>query len=252
MNTWEFKHEAFQQRIDRFCEAEVQTSVTFLSTNFPKRHLLKINPKVVLGNFPLIIVFSEMESLYDVTLIADNQTIDAHRSVLSQASLFFKRAFENVNFSHKMVLPITIVSYEVLVAIVKFIYTGRVDVAKQQMGKFIAALRTFGINFDPETIASSVNRAVKRRDSSQSHEIKRRRLTMHVRIRAAFEDNDGCLLEVQPQSTINDVMHMLEKIIGKPLTGYFLTFEALKLDGCASLADLCIPDHSTLLLTPSQ
>lgn len=196
-----------------------------------------------------------MESFYDVTLVADNQTLDAHRGVLSKASLFFKKAFEDVNLSNKLVLPITIVSYEVLVEVVKFIYTGNVEVQQHQMARFIAALQTFGISYDEGKIASSVNRApvaVKRRNLSQSHEFKKLRLTMHILVRAPFIDNDGYSIEVQPQSTINDVLHTLQQIIGKSLTGYCLTFEGgFKLNGCATLADLRITDNSTLLLIPS-
>lgn len=197
-----------------------------------------------------------MESFYDVTLIADNQTLDAHRGVLSKASLLFKKAFENVNLHNKLVLPITIVSYEVLVEVVKFIYTGKVEVKQHQMANFIAALQTFGISFDERTITSSVNRApvaVKRRDSSHSHEFKKLRLTMHILVQAPIINNDGFFIEVQPQSTINDVLHTLQQIIGKSLTGYCLTFEGgFKLNGCATLADLRITDNSTLLLIPSQ
>lgn len=196
-----------------------------------------------------------MESFYDVTLVADNQTIAAHRSVLSQASLYFKKAFGNANFSHKMVFPITIVSYEVLVAIVKFIYTGKVDAAKHQMASFVAALESFGINFDQmEAIASQVKRApvaVKRRDSSENHEIKKPRLTMHILVRAPFGNGSGCNLEVRPQNTINDVMLLVQQTTRNPLTGLCLSFGSSKLDGCASLGDLGIPNRAMLLLIPS-
>lgn len=195
-----------------------------------------------------------MESFYDVTLVADNQTIAAHRSVLSQASLYFKKAFGDANFSHKMVFPITIVSYEVLVAIVKFIYTGKVDAAKHQMASFVAALESFGINFDQmEAIASSAKRpvAVKRRESSEGPEIKKPRLTMHILVQAPFGNGSGCHLEVRPQNTINEVKLMVQQTTRNPLTGLCLSFGSSKLDGCASLADLGIPDRAMLLLIPS-
>ena len=77
-----------------------------------------------------------MKNFTDVTIVCDdNKTVQAHKLILSAASKFFKNLFtEDQECDSVIFLPG--VKLESLQQILKFIYSGRVDMSEKEMRPF--------------------------------------------------------------------------------------------------------------------
>jgi hypothetical protein len=90
-------------------------------------------------------MLSEQE-FSDVTLVSeDGITVQAHRSVLSACSEFFKEVFRK-NPTKKMVMYVDNVNHSILKHLVHFIYTGQVTIQKGEFKRFLEIGEKFKIS----------------------------------------------------------------------------------------------------------
>jgi len=75
--------------------------------------------------------------LFDVTLACEDQTIRAHKLILSACSPFFKNIFKSNHHSHPLLYLHGIKNSEIS-AILNFIYYGEVNVAQEDLKSFLA------------------------------------------------------------------------------------------------------------------
>lgn len=86
-------------------------------------------------------VSATMGPVYDVTLFVEEKSIEAHQEVLRKASGYFARAFDRFKSKGKnLVLPVTTVSYEDLLDVIKFIYTDSISEERRRSPQFKKAL----------------------------------------------------------------------------------------------------------------
>ena len=76
------------------------------------------------------------EELLDVTLACEDETIEAHKVVLSASSLFFKSIFIKTKQPHPFIY-LRGVFYKDLVALLDYIYTGKAQIASDDVNRFI-------------------------------------------------------------------------------------------------------------------
>ena len=73
----------------------------------------------------------------DVTLVAEDKSIDVHRFVLTYASSFFRDIFQNNPEKH-LTLHLQGLRYETLQNLVRYIYMGEVSIKRESYGDFIS------------------------------------------------------------------------------------------------------------------
>lgn len=81
------------------------------------------------------------DSFHDVTLFVGCNSIEAHQEVLRKASGYFAKAFDRYKSKDKkLVLPVTDVevSYDELLDVIKFIYTGEFSADRKDTVKLLA------------------------------------------------------------------------------------------------------------------
>ncbi|RXG56326.1 Longitudinals lacking protein-like [Armadillidium vulgare] len=85
------------------------------------------------------------ECFIDVTLACDDKFVKAHKLVLSAYSDYFKRIFSSITYNHHPVVFMNNVSFEVLQAILEFMYCGEVNVAQYNLKAFMKTARSLKI-----------------------------------------------------------------------------------------------------------
>lgn len=76
------------------------------------------------------------EELLDVTLACEDETIEAHKVVLSASSLFFQSIFKKTKQPHPFIY-LRGVFYKDLVALLDYIYTGKAQIASDDVNRFM-------------------------------------------------------------------------------------------------------------------
>lgn len=109
----------------------------------PEQFSLKWNNHTshLLGVFHSLL---QSESLVDVTLSCDGQTIRAHKLVLSACSPYFKTLFEEHTESHPIVI-LKDVSYSELRSVVQFMYRGEIEVEQTDLDSLFSTAETLMI-----------------------------------------------------------------------------------------------------------
>ena len=88
----------------------------------------------------------EYRNFTDVTLAtSDNQQITAHKIILSSSSSFFKNVLQS-NAHPNPLLYLKGIRHSELESILKFIYSGQVEVAHEDLETFLATGQELGIN----------------------------------------------------------------------------------------------------------
>ena len=86
----------------------------------------------------------EKKEFTDVTLVtADDQQISSHRLILSAHSSFFKRVFMK-NPQQNLVVYLKDICFSELELLLEFVYTGQVEVGRQQLQTFLASGKELG------------------------------------------------------------------------------------------------------------
>ena len=78
----------------------------------------------------------EEKEFLDVTLVCDDNQIEAHQVVISACSSFFRNILKKTKHSHPMVY-LRGVPYSQLVSVLTFMYKGEVSVAQEQLNSFL-------------------------------------------------------------------------------------------------------------------
>eukprot|EP00088_Acartia_fossae_P014056 TRINITY_DN17492_c0_g1_i4.p1 TRINITY_DN17492_c0_g1~~TRINITY_DN17492_c0_g1_i4.p1 ORF type:complete len:394 (-),score=93.17 TRINITY_DN17492_c0_g1_i4:338-1519(-) len=87
----------------------------------------------------------EQEHLCDVTLRTQDETIKAHRLILTACSGFFRKAFQDVMPWQQPVVFLKDMKYEDLRGIIEFIYNGEVSIDQGSLQTFLAAAESLKI-----------------------------------------------------------------------------------------------------------
>ncbi|XP_043239190.1 broad-complex core protein isoforms 1/2/3/4/5-like isoform X2 [Amphibalanus amphitrite] len=85
------------------------------------------------------------ESFTDVTLSCSGRLMRAHRVILSACSVHFKEILRAIPPQQHPVIVLPTVDYDVMQAILEFIYQGQVNVRQSQLGAFLQVAETFSI-----------------------------------------------------------------------------------------------------------
>ena len=89
--------------------------------------------------------FREEKDFFDVSLVCEDEQVDAHRMVLSASSAFFKNLFKRNKHQHPLVY-LKGVSSEELNCLLQFMYQGEVTVAQEEITTFLAAAEELKIH----------------------------------------------------------------------------------------------------------
>ena len=88
--------------------------------------------------------FRKHEDFFDVTLACEDNTITAHKLVLSAASDFFKAILRKHKHEHPLIY-LTEVKYSDLQSILDFIYTGEAEVAEKDLESLLSTATRFKV-----------------------------------------------------------------------------------------------------------
>ncbi|CAK1549255.1 unnamed protein product [Leptosia nina] len=86
----------------------------------------------------------QKEELVDMTLAADGHFIKVHKVIMAIASQFFKEIICSTKCDHPVVY-LNKVSYQSLIYILEYIYTGEVHVEKENMEEFVSTAQDLQI-----------------------------------------------------------------------------------------------------------
>lgn len=122
----------------------------------------------------------------DCILVAEGRPIYAHKLILAFASPFFMDLFKaNLAFSRVFVIPG--ITYDELRWVLKYIYTGDVNIPPSQVDRFISILTFFGIEYkqqqelqdDPMDGSYGHSRSQKEFPKKESPKLKRKTCGSH-------------------------------------------------------------------------
>jgi len=105
------------------------------------------------------------KDFFDVTLVCDNEQIQAHKVILSACSTFFRNVLRSNPHQHPL-LYLKGVRFSDLQAVLNFMYHGEVNVAQEELNSFLAVaedLRVKGL-----TQNQSVGAGVSRNENTSS------------------------------------------------------------------------------------
>jgi len=106
--------------------------------------------------------FQELRSageLFDVTLACEDETVEAHKVVISACSPFFRRVLTKTKQNHPFIY-LKGVLHKDLVALLEYIYTGETQVPAEDVNRFIEAaqeLKIKGLAEDEKDISDKDN-----------------------------------------------------------------------------------------------
>uniref|UniRef100_A0A1I8Q1K6 BTB domain-containing protein n=1 Tax=Stomoxys calcitrans TaxID=35570 RepID=A0A1I8Q1K6_STOCA len=96
----------------------------------------------LLSTLPILL---DQSHLTDVTISAEGRTLRAHRVVLSACSSFFLEIFRTLDNTHHPVIIIPGASFQAIVALLTFMYSGEVNVYEEQIPTLLSLAETLGI-----------------------------------------------------------------------------------------------------------
>merc|ERR1712126_309070 len=79
----------------------------------------------------------EEKDFFDVTLVCDNNQVQAHKVIIAACSPFFKSILRRNPHQHPL-LYLKGVLYEDIVSVLHFMYKGEVNIAQEQLNSFLA------------------------------------------------------------------------------------------------------------------
>ena len=111
--------------------------------------------------------FRDEKDFFDVSLVCEDEQIDAHRMILSASSSFFKTLFRRNNHQHPLIF-LKGVKFTELVSLLQFVYQGEVNVAKEDLTSFLEAAQDLKIHGLTQDLQSESE------DSKQKQKSKKR------------------------------------------------------------------------------
>ena len=98
----------------------------------------------------------EEKDFFDVTLVCDNNQIEAHKVIIGACSPFFRTILRRNPHQHPL-LYLKGVLYDDLVSVLNFMYRGEVNIAQEDLNNFLAVaedLRVKGLTQNTTTSSS--------------------------------------------------------------------------------------------------
>ena len=89
--------------------------------------------------------FRDEKDFFDVTLVCQEEQVDAHKMILSASSSFFKNLFRRNKHQHPLIV-LKGVKFSELNALLQFVYQGEVNVAKEDLTSFLEAAQELKIH----------------------------------------------------------------------------------------------------------
>ncbi|XP_073835986.1 uncharacterized protein isoform X2 [Musca autumnalis] len=120
----------------------------------------------LLSTLPILL---DQSHLTDVTISAEGRTVRAHRVVLSACSSFFLEIFRTLDNTHHPVIIIPGASFQAIVSLLTFMYSGEVNVYEEQIPTLLSLAETLGIKglADVHDNKSSHKPVVESKDSEE-------------------------------------------------------------------------------------
>ena len=169
----------------------------------------------------------------DVTLACEDQSIKAHKMILSACSPFFKKLLKTHPHPQPLIYMRGIKSSS-LKAIVDFIYLGEANVFQAELGSFLALaeeLQLKGLDGSSEEktpekyTKESFRHAERRADLNQKQNISERKIS-NVKFDYEANTSGGTVMTYRQKTKLNsivepDTMAKIESMIEKQADGYF-------------------------------
>ena len=119
--------------------------------------------------------FRKQEDFFDVTLACEENSVTAHKIVLSAASEFFKTILRKHKHEHPLIY-LTEVKFRDLQSILDFIYTGETEVAERDLESLLATATRFKVKGLTDSTSSVEGESVKKKLKSESSEDRRSKM----------------------------------------------------------------------------
>ena len=103
--------------------------------SMPKKLLLQ-NHEFVESHVKFYRELREHEEMFDVTLACDDYSLEAHRTIISAASKFFRSVIKNSKHQNPYIY-LKGVKFEDLESLIDFIYTGETQVKSENIKRFL-------------------------------------------------------------------------------------------------------------------
>merc|ERR1712129_484848 len=169
---------------------------------------LKVEQTDFLSNY--IGAFKELRNageLFDVTLACENETIEAHKVVLSACSPFFRQVFQKTKPNHPFVYLRGVLNKD-LQALLEYIYTGETQVPAEDVSRFIATAQDMKIKGLVEELEESCSLEEKQKGEESIDEYARNESDV-------VPDNTPVELEslpVKSESLRKEIRNRMEKL----------------------------------------
>ena len=108
--------------------------------------------------------FRDEKDFFDVTLVCEEEQIDAHKMILSASSSFFKNLFRRNHHQYPLIVLKGVKSSE-LSALLQFVYQGEVNVAKEDLTSFLEAAQELKIHGLTNDLQNEESKQQKQRPS---------------------------------------------------------------------------------------
>ena len=91
----------------------------------------------------------EKEVFSDVSIVCEGRILKAHKLLLSASSVYFENIFSSTQHNGHPILILKDVKYEVMKALLIFIYKGEVNVSQGDIQHFMIAAESLQIKVSP-------------------------------------------------------------------------------------------------------
>lgn len=81
-----------------------------------------------------------------VNLTAEKKSFKLHKCILSTRSTVFETIFKNMKDKNQAIVQIKDVKYDILQELFRFIYTGKINEAKESMGELLSAAEKYSVD----------------------------------------------------------------------------------------------------------
>ena len=113
----------------------------------------------------------EAKDFFDVTLVCENEQVQAHKVILSACSSFFRNMLRRNAHQHPLVY-LKGVKFSDLQSVLNFMYQGEVNVAQEELNSFLAVaedLRVKGLTQNQSENQKSINKGLNTKPKIESY-----------------------------------------------------------------------------------
>ena len=113
----------------------------------------------------------EAKDFFDVTLVCENEQVQAHKVILSACSSFFRNMLRRNAHQHPLVY-LKGVKFSDLQSVLNFMYQGEVNVAQEELNSFLAVaedLRVKGLTQNQSENQKNINKGINPKPKIESY-----------------------------------------------------------------------------------